>query len=459
MPQTKYAIADFAVARGILENDYAVDPGGTKKIIPIYDVDVPIQHEQAFETVRFLSGSLAAIGGYPVEAIKRWTFTTYVYNTGDRQVLPPWAELLIPCSGFRKSKITGTAPSGTMNASASGSGVLNGTYYYKVSLVDADDSAPLAGDRDETPASADFPTGGVTATNQKVTVTLPTPPSGKFYRIYRAKGSATNPFYWVADLAPTENSFVDNVEDNSVDFTRTAPVTADVNKTVFTPTSVDHESLYAEFFLNSYKTAAAGSRGTWTLEASYGRALAMRWDMQGLYVPSSETVAANPVTSALGPGMPYRFVSASVNLWATSRSGTTSNSYSGAPQIKTPVVKRVTITPGTQVAIRGDALQASGVIELGIHQTFQPSVTLTVEVDRAFEWNPVADYNAGVDFGLSISVSGGAGSGRSCRFSFPNCQIHEAPRHVREDNGILCWEIAFQPKNIYRDDWMRIELF
>lgn len=445
MALTTYSIVDFTVARAGLEGATYGSAPGTLEVIPVYNATEPlVSHQQGSDPLELANSQLGPSGFYVTEPTCRFSATTYVYCS-DPSAPPPWAGILLPISGFKKSAVTGTAPTETITPTTSSGGKLAaGTYKYVFSKVDVDPTAATF--KDETPASASTSVTVATA-GSKVTLTFSAGAgANKVWRVYRTKVGQNAPYYFVGDTDPNSTTFVDNIPDGELDVSRTAYTSA-FSGTIFTPRSEHFDSAYIEVFMHSHKRPVAGARGTWTLDAEAGRAMPMRWDITGLYVPASP--ASNPYIGQLNPGVPFIFRNAVCELTLTTR-GTTGSASTIAPF----VVKSISLTPGTPTDNRRDASTATGISEIGIHRRFDARLQITFEVDRNFGFDAVEAYNQMRLFSGKITV----GSSPKIEFSFPNLQIMEAPGLTSQDGGILSWQVAFRPLPLASNDFMQIRL-
>ncbi|GIV86085.1 MAG: hypothetical protein KatS3mg054_0114 [Chloroflexus sp.] len=452
MPQTKYSIVDFTVVQGGLETTYATPPGSLVTL-PVYNATEPlVTHQQGSEAIELANSSLSPSQFYVTEPTVRFSATTYVYCS-DPANPPPWASIMLPPSGFLKAKYSGTAPTltgaGSINLTTSQSadpgGLPNGTYKYTVAIVN--DRTHPTNPGDQTPADQTGVSVNVSGGPSAVTLSMNAPAANTFYRIYRTEVGGSV-FYHLADLAPGENSYVDTVQDNQLNHSIVAPGSSRVGHVYFVPKSEHFDSLYMEVFMHGHKCPLAGARGTWTMDAESGRAVATRWDITGLYLQAQP--ATNPSIGGLNPGIPFIFRSASVGLYRY-----------GGPKIGTAtaplVVKSFSLSPGTQVENRRDAQSQTGVIEIGIHRRFDSRFELVIEVPRQFStdqfdavhwYDQMAEFNCVMTFGTANA---------KVNFIMPRLQLSEAPAVTNQDNGILSWRAVFRPRSLFTDDWLRIE--
>lgn len=449
--KTTYSIVDFTVAQAAIEdNGYGQLATGTQlELLPVYNATEPlVQHVQGSDPIELADSQLGPAAFYVTEPTYRMSATTYVYCS-DPDNPPPWARILLQCSGFKKSVWTGTAPSGTFTAGTLQTpGKLgNGTYKYVFSEVD---NVPLSSGnpsptyRNETPASSPL-TVTVTGGPANVPLSLPAATAGKVFRIYRTKAGGNN-YYFVAEMSSgAAQTYVDSTPDDDLDISR-SPVTT-TGGTFFYPLSEHFPSAQIKVFMHSHSRTLIGARGTWTLDAEAGRAMPMRWDINGLY--NAAAAEANPSIGVLNPGIPFIFRNAVLTLAKTTRGQT-----SGTGATITAIVKSVSITPGTPLDNRRDASTSTGLKEIGIHRRFDPRFEVVFEVDRDFAFDAVEEYNKMTLFSGVLKV----GSGPVVRFHFPNMQIMDAPALVNQDGGILCWRVAFRPRPYQKDDFMKISM-
>lgn len=458
MPSTTYSFEERTILLAHLESTYGADPHAGDPAdymaIPIYDAFNPIQHTQGSNDLNRASGSLASDGAYTTEALSALRFKTYVFNSGTATP-PAWASILLPISGFEQADITGSAPAIIETTATGTDGALSdGTYKVKLAVrTDATGSMTAASAEDTVAATA----------NQHLVVTWDgSGLSGKTVIIYRTKAGGSV-FYRSGEATATAGTFTDLKADTALDYSQQPPGAAG-SAIYYTPMNQDHASAYFYAYLDSHRRVAAGARGSWTGEFNSGAPMEMNWELQGIYTAGAG--ASNPSVPGVcsGPGMPPRVVSAGYYLIPTTN-GAGATTFSGGAGVQitqgggsTPlVVKRISCSPGTQPAVRRSANAADGVIEIGIHQRYKPTLEITCEVDKNYAWDPVEDYKRGVQFSTGWLV--GSGTNRKVNFDFANCQIVAAPELTREDDGIRCWRLQFRPLvllNCY--DWMRVTL-
>ena len=441
MPNTTYSIVEFTVAKAGLETTYGDATGVTLEALPVYNATEPlVAHDQGSEAISLADSSLGPSQFYTTEPFYRMTATTYVYCT-DRSNPPPWASVLLPISGFLKGKIDGAAPdlgaSGlnpTFTQTPQSGAVSAGVYKYTFTLVDFNTGF-------ETKADATGVSVNVTGVDKKIDISLSNIPAGKFVRCYRTKaGGSTYYFLGVAYPTGTSASFSDIYHDSKLVIAITAPLTADDGSTLFTPKNEHFDSAVIDVFLHSHKRRMLGSRGTWTIDAEAGRALATRWEIRGIYSPA--TAESNPNVGNLNPGIPFIFR----NVTAVLHQQGSNNPISPF------VVKRMSLTPGTQLDNRRDASSSTAIREIGIHRRYDARLELSFEVDRNFSFDAIDAYDKMAEFDAAIRV----GSNPSVVFQFPRLQISEAPRLESQDGGILSWGVVFRPRNHSGNDFMRI---
>lgn len=443
MALTTYSIVEFTVAKAGLETTYGVAPGSANMdFLPVYNATEPlVAHDQGSEPISLADSSLGPSQFYTTEPFYRMAATTYVYCT-DRANPPPWASVLLPISGFRKSQIAGTAPdlgaSGlnpTFVDTAYAGGVGNGSYKYTFTFVDSSTG-------NETPADTTGVLHTVSGGAKKVKINLSNiPGTVGAVRVYRTKDNGTV-YYFAGQAIPSAGSaeFEDILPDSKLVYAITAPEAADVGSTFFMPRNEHFDSATIDVYLHSHVRRMRGCRGTWTIDADAGRALATRWDIRGLYTVAA--AQANPVLGNINPGIPFIFRNAVASLH---RSG-------DANAVSPFVIKRISLTPGTQLDNRRDASDATGVKEIGIHRRFDGRLEISFEVDRNFSFDAIDAYDKMDEFDCSIKV----GSNPSVIFQFPRLQISEAPRLESQDGGILSWGTVFRPRNFSGTDFMRI---
>lgn len=412
----------------------------------IYDAFNPLEADIQTIQLNRARSSLGREGFAPGRSLFTIRFKTYVFQGAGITALPRWYELLRVC-GMRKIKLVGkdtpTAP--TAQAASAGGSLAVGFYKYGISAVDegSPDTAAEADHiwtMDEIGFAAGSPLGETEIVsgsgNYSVTVTFANPGAGKRTFIWRSRKTGTTgagaPYYLAGEVegvgaASGSQTFVDDgITDVGLgpEYPGGAsPKTgADSDPPLgymYLPQSDDFESGVLGVWLDGFYHIIKGVRGTFNLNASAGQPAEINWELRGLYSPS--TANENP-SFVSNPGIPPKYESALCKITPEDP-----NSSAGvfAGSDFNPVLKSLGFNMGTGVSERLDANANFSVIELGIVQQYDPRVSMSFEMDTAY--NALTAMNAGKSHYVKSQI--GSGSGKTFHIHVPKASYSAAPRY------------------------------
>jgi len=440
---TDYVIEESVVLQAGLEEAYNSVTNVVYEGWPIYDAFTPTTLEQEIlEMNRAMEALSPAEFAALKEKFRAINFKTYVHGDGT-VTLPAWARIGLPISGWNQSAIAGSAPTG-MTVDVTQAGTLpDGTYKWTITTIDNDPTAATY--LNETPIHIEQ-TAGPTV-SKKAVLTFANPGVNKVTRIYRSKTGGTI-HYALAEVegsaAGGNQTYDDENADYLLDQTRQSPGAAG-SAVIFTLKNRDFSAANFKTFYDSHNQPAGGVRGSWVAAWEAGRPMDMNWALRG--IAGVAVAAANPTDDCVGPGMPPSAENIAPFL-IPRHTGTTWDSGGGSGSGNGTAIlpfepKRGSIDCGTRTNPRKSAKGASSVKEIGIHQKFQQKTGIIVEIDPDFMWNPEADFDAGVTYGFGYTI--GTGTFGRAEFTWPNVRIERAPRRVREDEGVACWDLGFRP--------------
>lgn len=461
-----YIKEENVLFRAVLESTYGVDPGSGYKTIPVYRQFAPINGVEADEID--LQQATASQAPSPTSSARFRTSRTLeisAYGSGVSNAPPPWAEILIPISGFRQSLIAGSAPTlGSAAATQSTGGTLaDGVYSFKVTHVDNDpDSANY---RDETPASTAF-TETVSAGSGTASIVLsdyPEAGAGNLTRIYATIGGGSIHYLLIEqDGAVDSNITVTDIFSN-LDYSRVAPAAAG-ERVVYTPLDECIPSMTGFGYMQNHLREGNGERANMSWDWPAGDPGNFTFAVRGLY--NATTAVALPKSLSVDPGAIPNFCGTQVRMWAGAGSTWYDDYGDGAGGANRSValtpftVKSLSGSVGREPTLRTDANADCSVREFVLPRS-DGTISMTIEVPNPFKWDPVEDYKRQVHFALSGATVGPATSPTHKRvtFSAPKLQLAAVPTIGAGEAGIATYELTFRPLEKHGDDWLRWDLW